>query len=105
MAARILTQHNLLPDVDGTVIAAGPLVKEPHTVGYRTVLRRLPNGGFVVHDQVYPDVEATNPYPAQDYHCGSYCGENERRAFEIFIERLNRTLGHLTDEQDPAEQV
>lgn len=72
-----------------TVIAAGPLTKQPSTVATRVVLRVKPDDtGFVVHNEYFPN------YPSLDnpnYEAGDYFQPDElHHAIACFGERVRR---------------
>ncbi len=78
----------LLPDVDGTVIAAGPVVTEKGMMPSRTVLRKLKDGHYVIHNQAYPNLNRGDDKPQRDYSSGDYCGSEDQNAFAQFVCRL-----------------
>ena len=100
---KIHSDNPLLPDVDGTVIAAGPIVGGDGTMNRRVVLRKQSDGQFVVHDQQYPKLAQGDTKPFNEYHNGDYCGDSEQMAFSQFVTRLIKMGVHALN--IPAEMM
>lgn len=76
----------LIP-IENDIIAAGPLTKQPHSVPFRVVLRVQPNGGYVVHNQYFPEVGKPSFCDGSYFQTGP---ENFVDATKKFADRVTR---------------
>jgi len=84
------------PAMLGDILAAGPITKQPHTLPFRVVLRVIPSGEFVVHDQIW---EFNRPLPLDvrfivyGFDCGDYFSiDNLPAAVKRFAQRVAETV-------------
>lgn len=78
----------------GTIIAAGPLVKQDEmTVAYRPVLWMNSEGEFIIHDQYFPRANTGN-YNGSYFDRGNYPGGDLGMATLAFSNRVTQQMEH-----------
>jgi len=85
-----------------TIIAAGPLTKQPGTIPYRHVIVRYENGSYSVHSEGFDSLDGTKSHLSNGHYFEAG-PEGFVKAQEKFAERIvNHAKMHATIYRETA---